>query len=78
MKPETIRAFTPICLGAIGGLIGVCVIFKPNLDAGNFTAGLGLAGTAIAGASGLAQPIKDSSDSVQVNEGSPGSVKNED
>ncbi|OKH14859.1 hypothetical protein NIES592_08255 [Fischerella major NIES-592] len=44
-------------LGVIGGVIGIAVIFS-NLSDAKAAAGFGLAGTAIAGASGLAQSTK--------------------
>ena len=54
---EIIRALTPICIAVIGGIIGLTVLVTaPNESA---SAGLGLAGTAIAGAAGLAQPNKE-------------------
>lgn len=57
---EVIRALTPIFIAAIGGLVGtgllIVVLFKPDVDATKFTAGMGLATTAITGAAGLAQP----------------------
>ncbi len=59
MNPEVIRAFTPLFLAAIGGAIGVVVLIQPNLTEGRWAAGLGLAGTAIAGAAGLAQTTKN-------------------
>jgi hypothetical protein len=49
--------FTP----TIGGVIGVAVLVTPNLDDGRWSAGFGLAGTAIAGAAGLAQSTKNES-----------------
>lgn len=59
MKPlidaEVIRAFTPIFIAAMGGAIGLAVLFV-NTDITE--SGFGLASTAIAGAAGLAQPTK--------------------
>lgn len=63
MQTETIRALTPIFIAAIGGVIGLTVLFVSGPDNAKLTAGLGLAGTAIAGAAGLAQPPKNESDS---------------
>ena len=64
--PEIIRASTPLFLAAIGGAIAVAVVCSPNLSDVKMTAALGLAGTAIAGAAGLAQPGNNESDfSVQ-------------
>lgn len=61
MKPpnntELLRALTPILIAAIGGVIGVSAIFSP-VAGERLTAAMGLAGTAIAGASGLAQSNK--------------------
>ena len=53
--PEFIRAITPLFLASIGGLIGVVVLLVPTMDAAKSSSALGLAGTAIAGAAGLAQ-----------------------
>lgn len=61
MNPETIRAFTPIAIAAIGGLMGVAVLISPNIPSEKWTAGMGLAGTAIAGAAGLAQSTESKS-----------------
>ncbi|GAB4384473.1 MAG: hypothetical protein Kow00121_47990 [Elainellaceae cyanobacterium] len=52
---EVIRAFTPMFIAAIGGAIGLTVLFV-NTDIAE--SGFGLASTAIAGAAGLAQPNK--------------------
>lgn len=57
LNPEVIRALTPILLATIGGAIGVAVLVTDMTDA-KWAAGLGLAGTAIAGAAGLAQTSK--------------------
>lgn len=66
INPEVIRAFTPLFLASIGGLIGVSVLFAPNINEAKWASALGLAGTAIAGAAGLAQTTKsESSVSVQ-------------
>lgn len=67
MNPETIRAMTPIFLATIGGAIGIAVLFAPGLGEAKWSAGFGLAGTAIAGAAGLAQSVKSES-SVSVRE----------
>jgi hypothetical protein len=56
MNADSIRAFTPIVLAGIGGILGLFSLIKTPE---NPTAGLGLAGTAIAGASGLANGSKD-------------------
>jgi hypothetical protein len=57
MQANLIRAFTPLLLATIGGAIGVAVLFLPqNADSVKWSAGMGLAGTAIAAAAGLAQP----------------------
>ncbi|WP_228061307.1 hypothetical protein [[Phormidium] sp. LEGE 05292] len=58
---ELIRALTPIFFATIGGVIGIAVLINPQLKEGQWTAGLGLAGTAIAGAAGLAQSSKGES-----------------
>jgi len=53
-KVELVRASTPLMLAAVGCVIGLFTLFmKPDADVK--TAGLNLAGTAIAGAAGLAQ-----------------------
>lgn len=59
MNPEIIRAFTPVFLAAIGGAIGLAVVLSPQLTDGQRSSGIGLAGTAIAGAAGLAQSTKN-------------------
>ncbi len=56
MNADSIRALTPIVLAGIGGIIGLFALIKTPE---NPAAGLGLAGTAIAGASGLANASKD-------------------
>ncbi|MGH2413661.1 MAG: hypothetical protein ACRDEA_08210 [Microcystaceae cyanobacterium] len=60
MNPEIIRASTPIFIAAIGGFIGIAVLVSPG-KAEKWSAGMGLAGTAIAGAAGLAQSTKSES-----------------
>ena len=49
--PEIIEAATPLVLATIGGVIAIVVLMQPTIDNDNtkVTAGLGLAGTAIAG-----------------------------
>jgi hypothetical protein len=62
ITPELINSLTPILIALIGGIIGVCVLFAPDADdPAKWSAGLGLAGTAIAGAAGLAQSGKNES-----------------
>jgi hypothetical protein len=61
MNPEIIRAITPLFLAAIGGGIAITVLLQPNLSEGQWAAGLGLSGTAIAGAAGLAQTTRQES-----------------
>jgi hypothetical protein len=58
MTSDVIRACTPLFLATIGGLFGLAVLTQPQMDEGRWAAGLGLAGTAIAGAAGLAQNTK--------------------
>ena len=63
MKPITaqlINSLTPIFIATIGGIIGVTVLLTDSNDA-KWSSGMGLAGTAIAGASGLAQSSKTES-----------------
>ncbi|MDJ0900361.1 MAG: hypothetical protein QNJ55_16275 [Xenococcus sp. MO_188.B8] len=55
---ELIRALTPITIAVIGGIIGLTAIFS-QAQGENLTAAMGLSGTAIAGASGLAQSNKN-------------------
>lgn len=52
---EFIRALTPISLAIIGGVIGVSALFLPDITDTKLTAAMGLAGTSVAGAAGLAQ-----------------------
>ena len=73
MKPETIQAVTPLFLGAIGGVLGLAVILSPHISDAKWAAGFGLAGTAIAGASGLAQNRNAESANIQ---GSSVSIQN--
>lgn len=62
ITPELINSLTPIFIALIGGIIGVAVIVKTSdNDSAKWAAGMGLAGTAIAGASGLAQSGKSPS-----------------
>lgn len=71
-NPEVIQALTPIFLGVIGCIIGVGALFVP---ADRATAAMGLAGTAIAGAAGLAKnesfSVEKKGENVRVT--SPGS-----
>lgn len=53
--PELINSLTPILIATIGGIIGVTVLVTPSNSDAKWSAGMGLAGTAIAGAAGLAQ-----------------------
>jgi hypothetical protein len=59
ITPELINSLTPVLIAIIGGIIGVTVIVKA--PAKDWASGMGLAGTAIAGASGLAQSGKGES-----------------
>ena len=52
--PEVLEAFTPLFLATVGAVIGFTVIVA-DISETKATAGLGLAGTAIAGAAGLAR-----------------------
>ena len=56
-NPDYIRAITPLIMTFVGCVIGGMVIISPNnnLEDSQRTAGMGLAGTAITGAAGLAQ-----------------------
>ena len=57
ITPEFIDSLTPILIAMIGGIIGVTVLVTDGDDA-KWSSGMGLAGTAIAGAAGLAQSSK--------------------
>ncbi len=60
LTPEFIYSITPIFISTIGGIIGVTVLVTDSDDA-KWSSGIGLAGTAIAGAAGLAQSNKNES-----------------
>ncbi len=63
VTPELIRALTPMFMATVGLVIGVAALFVPT-DGKNdakWSAAFGLAGTAIAGAAGLAQSTKNES-----------------
>lgn len=70
LNSETIRALIPIVLTSTGGLIALVLIISaivsPNgdqkLSDGKWASAMGLAGTAIGGAAGLAQSNKGESD----------------
>ncbi|BAY24542.1 hypothetical protein NIES2100_43370 [Calothrix sp. NIES-2100] len=62
LTPELIRAITPLFMAGIGAIIGVAVLVSPKITDAKWSAGLGLAGTAIAGAAGLAQSSKSEPD----------------
>ena len=51
---ELINSLTPVFLALVGALIGISALFL-KVDEVRFTSAMGLAGTSIAGASGLAQ-----------------------
>jgi hypothetical protein len=61
--PELINALTPIFIATIGGIIGVTVLVTSSgkEDSAKWASAMGLAGTAIAGAAGLAQSGKGQS-----------------
>ncbi len=61
ITPEFIYSLTPIFIAMIGGIIGVTVLVTDSVDAAKWSSGMGLAGTAIAGAAGLAQSSKSES-----------------
>lgn len=61
-NPEIIRSATPLVLAAVGAVIGVLVVVNKDVDQQKATAAFGLAGTAIAGAAGLAQSSKSDPD----------------
>ena len=60
ITPEFIYSITPIFIATIGGIIGVTVLVTDSDDA-KWSSGMGLAGTAIAGAAGLAQSSRSES-----------------
>ncbi|MDJ0737462.1 MAG: hypothetical protein QNJ47_25920 [Nostocaceae cyanobacterium] len=63
---ELIRAITPIFLAFMGGLIGIFALLLSSDGGDNkLTSAMGLAGTAIAGASGLAQSSQSQENSNQ-------------
>lgn len=70
LNSEVIRALIPIFLTSTGGLIALVLIISsivlPNgdqkLSEGKWASAMGLAGTAIGGAAGLAQSNKSESD----------------
>jgi hypothetical protein len=66
LNAEIIRAMTPIFIASLGAIIGVAALFSPGIDEHKSSAGLSLAGTAIAGAAGLAQSSKNEPD-ISVN-----------
>ena len=59
---EIIEALTPLILATIGAVIGIVVLVQPKISETRATAGLGLAGTAIAGAAGLARTSNNEQD----------------
>ncbi|MBD1822692.1 hypothetical protein H6F51_09300 [Cyanobacteria bacterium FACHB-DQ100] len=61
-NPEVIRSATPLVLAGVGAAIGILVVVNKDVDKEKATAAFGLAGTAIAGAAGLAQSGKSDSD----------------
>ena len=67
---EIIRALTPICLALIGGLIGIFALISPEVKSERLSSAMGLAGTAIAGGSGIAQSGKIETRSSQTEENS--------
>jgi hypothetical protein len=66
LNADTLRALTPIILTSTGGLIAIALIgasiFSPDaanrLSDSKWASAMGLAGTAIGGAAGLAQAQK--------------------
>lgn len=62
LTPEVIRAITPMFIATMGTVIAVAVLVSPKISDAKWSAGLGLAGTAIAGAAGLAQSSKNEPD----------------
>ena len=62
LTPELIQAITPMFIATMGTVIAVAVLVSPKINDAKWSAGLGLAGTAIAGAAGLAQSSKNEQD----------------
>jgi uncharacterized membrane protein YjfL (UPF0719 family) len=58
LKPEIIRAMTPMFIATLGAIIGVAALFSTDPQGHKVSAALSLAGTAIGGAAGLAQSSK--------------------
>jgi drug/metabolite transporter (DMT)-like permease len=67
ITPELINSLTPIFIATIGGIIGVAVLFDEQASDAKWSSAMGLAGTAIAGAAGLAQSGKSESTVEQNN-----------
>jgi hypothetical protein len=63
ITPELIRSLTPIFIASIGGIIGMTVLIAlpSQEDSAKWASAMGLAGSAIAGAAGLAQSGKSES-----------------
>ena len=76
--PEIIRAMTPMFIASVGAVIGVTVLVSPGISETKTSAGIGLAGTAIAGAAGLAQSSKNEQDFSVKQEGDKLEVKTPD
>ena len=66
LTPEFIRAITPLFIASIGGVIGVVVVLVPTIEDAKWSSAMGLAGTAIAGAAGLAQSNEKPESNVSV------------
>lgn len=58
LKPEQIKAITPIFLSSVGAIIAIVVLVNPISD-NKFQVGIGLATSLITGSFALAQPNKD-------------------
>ncbi len=61
MNSDTLRALTPMLLAVIGGVLGLAAVLVDDLKPDQRSSGIGLAGTAIAGAACLAQTTKSES-----------------
>lgn len=59
--PDLIEAISPLFLASVGTLLGIVVICS-DVEDPKATAGLSLAGTAMAGAAGLARPGRSGQD----------------
>jgi hypothetical protein len=67
ITPKLIHSLIPIFIATIGGIIGVTFLVTNSDKNGKFLTGMGLAGTAIAGITVLAQSDKSASTALDRN-----------